>query len=491
MLVLLQFPFADLRRVDASATGAPVGPDWGIPPNFAHPDFVRGFGGLCKRSPLSRMAGGTWPAEAWFARAGAGIRLPQLTPKFFASAGVKLAPHHVVRRVFSDGWVMWRLEIGVGLDLRVPLSARQVAATVHDLLSLPVRVRIRGHWSATRALIEQGAALGEALTNSTTSLKLRPTGLSLQPGRPMVLVESTAVAEQSEAFERISAVPGSMHLQISGVDPDRRIDLDVATLREGIHELPLVWLRSPGSDTSSDITTLRINLFRLHAEREALTTVLRAVQKGQLGLTSAELERYLASADKNLFIDRRDGIEQAMLRYVFSTYDTFTADDLQAIRTRLAGCRQTLERTERLIRSYGGPDGRTTIIVEAGGNIAMTNNTVNVHGSNTGQINVAGTFVNNGTIIAGITDEKLKSATESMNNLAQQLSAKLRDPADKEVVANKAQTIVREAAAKKPDPEILKVTGKGLIEAAKAVAEMAKPIASAVGTVLGILGVVL
>jgi GTPase len=113
------------------------------------------------------------------------------------------------------------------------------------------------------------------------------------------------------------------------------------------------------------------------------------------------------------------------------------------------------------------------------------------YSTNYGQINVAGTFVNNGTIINGIGDTKLKSATEALNRLAEQLAAKLPDVGDKEAVANKTQAIIREAAAKKPDADLLKVTGKGLIEAARTVAEMAKPIATAVGAVLGILGIVL
>ena len=490
MLVLLQFPFADLRQV-ASTAGPAVGPDWGSPPDAYHPDFVRGFGGLRKRSPLSRRASGAWPAEAWFARAGSGIRLPQLTPSHFALAGVKLVPRHVVRRVFCDGLVMWRFEVGVGLELRSALGVREVVATVRDLLSLPVRVRVRGHWGLPRPLIEQGAALEEALTTSSTPLKQAASKLSLRRGRPMALVESTASAANPGASERVSAAPGSVHIRFGGDETSNAIDVDVATLRWGAQEFPLVWLRSQRGDRSPDVTALRVNLFRLHAEREALTSVLRALQKNELGTPSAELERYLAAADKNLFVERRDGIDQNTLRYAFSAYDEFVPDELQAIRTRLAGRRQTLERTERLIASYSGTDSRTLIVVEAGGHIAMTNNTVNVQGDNYGQINVAGTFVNNGTIINGIGDTKLKSATEALNKLAEQLAAKLPDVADKEAVANKTQAIVREAAAKKPDADLLKVTGKGLIEAARTVAEMAKPIATAVGAVLGILGIVL
>jgi hypothetical protein len=492
MLVLLQFPFADLRPL-ASPAGKPVGPDWGSPPLSNLPGFVRGFGGLRKRSPASAAAGGTWPGEAWFARAAAGIRLPQLTTAHFASAGVKLPPKHVVRRVFSDGEVLWRLEVGVGLNLREPLSAQQALQTVTDLLALPVRVRSKNHWGPFGALLKQGGAFEDALTKASSPQRSAPAnGLGLKRGRPMVLIESTATTHAPQLVERLSVAPGSLHLKFGGDDPASRIDVDVVTLRVSNYEMPLVWLRSARRDPSAELTALRVNLMRLHAEREVLTTVLRALNQGQLGEPSRAFEQYQAAAEKRLLDERRDGIDQSALRYVFSVYDQFTTVELESLRTRLAKLRQTRERTMRLVQTYASADGRTTIVVtESEGAIQVTNNTVNVSGSNYGQINVAGTFVNNGTIIAGAADAKLKSAMEDLNKLAEQLAAKLPDVGDKEVVANKTQALVREAAAKKPDTDILKITGKGLVEAAKAVAEMAAPIATAVGAVLGIFGVVL
>ena len=491
MLVLLQFPFADLRPL-ASPAGKPVGPDWGSPPLSNLPGFVRSFGGLRKRAAASAAAGGTWPSEAWFARAAAGIRLPQLTTTHFASAGVKLPPNHAVRRVFSDGEVLWRVEVGVGLDLRAPLSAQQVLKTVTDLLVLPVRVRNQTHWGPFGALLKQGGALEDALTRASSPQRIAPAnGLGLKRGRPMVLIESTATTRDPQIAEQLSAAPGSLHLKFGGDDPPSRIDVDVATLRISNYEMPLVWLRSARRDPSTELTALRVNLMRLHAEREVLTTVLRALHQGQLGEPSPAFERYQATAEARLLVERRDGIDQAALRYVFSVYDQFTAVELDSLRTRLAKLRQTRERTMRLVQTYASADGRTIVIAEAGGTIQMTSNTVNVSGSNYGQINVAGTFVNNGTIIAGAADAKLKSAMEDLNKLAEQLAGKLPDAGDKEAVANKTQALVREAAAKKPDHDMLKITGKGLVEAAKAVAEMATPIATAVGAVLGIFGLVL
>ena len=50
------------------------------------------------------------------------------------------------------------------------------------------------------------------------------------------------------------------------------------------------------------------------------------------------------------------------------------------------------------------------------------------------------------------------------------------------------KSFVEEASASKPNRSLLKVTGKGLIEAANAVAEMVQPISKAVKVVLSLFG---
>lgn len=281
-----------------------------------------------------------------------------------------------------------------------------------------------------------------------------------------------------------------IRIRFEGDADDPPVDINVATLRASGHDLPVIWVHSSLRRPSASANAIRVSLFRLHAEREALTIVLRALQKGRLGEVGLGLERYLAAAETTLFAARRNGVDQSMLAPVFSAYDSFTAVELKALEDRLADQRQTRERTLRLASSFTGPDGRTMIIVEHGGKVEMSTFNVDARGSS-GQVNVGGTFVNNGTIITSIGDPKIQEATQALNKLAEQLAAKLIDAGDKERVANKTEAFVREAAAKKPDPELLKVTGKGLVEAAKTVAEMAAPIANAVMVVLGLFGLAL
>ena len=69
------------------------------------------------------------------------------------------------------------------------------------------------------------------------------------------------------------------------------------------------------------------------------------------------------------------------------------------------------------------------------------------------------------------------------------LIAKLpEDSPQKEEVLTRLETFTEQAAKKKPLGDVLKVTGKGLVEAAKTVAEMIGPITVAVTGVLKLFG---
>jgi len=113
--------------------------------------------------------------------------------------------------------------------------------------------------------------------------------------------------------------------------------------------------------------------------------------------------------------------------------------------------------------------------------------TINVGGDNYGQV----VFENTGTLINNVQNQPLKEALADLNGLARQLAQKTPDPGDRENVVNNTEAFAKAAAAAKPDRTMLQITGKGLIEAAKTVAEMAAPITTAVTAVLGLLGLVL
>ena len=489
MLVLVQFAFADLRSFvgDAERT---IGADWSLVPQPVNPDFVRGFGALRKRA---HMLEGVWSGESWFAEAVRAIRFPPLTDALFARAGVRLVPKQALRRVFSDGRALWRVEIGLAFDPVVALDFTQILATVADLLALPMRARRRGAWGAPVALSSLGSSIGRALQDATTFKEAgdERRALELRPGRPMVFVETQASSASSMWANEAEAAVRTQTFQLTDKAGSASIDVDFGTLRIAHDEWPLVLLRSTRADDGRSTREVRTHLCRLHAEREVLTQVLRAANKGRITAVSGELERYFSRTQSALFADARHGIEQADLRQAFDVYDRITPAETASLVALLGHRRQSIERVTTLTATYRERDDRPIIHVEPGGHLTMNDNRVNVAGNNSGIINVAGTFTNTGNIIQGASNDEVKTALSSLKTLTEQLAAKLPEPAKQQSVANKLEALTKEATAAEPDHDMLKVTGKGLIEAAKTVAEMAAPIAKAVGVVLGIFGLVL
>lgn len=504
MLVLVQFAFADLRPFVAPT---PEGPDWRLPPDPHRPDFVRGFGPLRRRAGLSSLPSLTWPTENWFARVDSGIHLPELTTAQFTHGDVKAIPRQALRRLFSDGEALWRLEIGIGFELRSTLTVAQAMQLVHDVVQLPIRVRQpvragttdrarpRRALGAAASLIRQGDALQASLAEAST-YRDRPGNappLPLRQGRPMVFVEFNSWGETAEIEPMEEAGTGWRRFSVGAEAPESRVDIDCATLRVDRLDLPLIWMRSQHADRSRAVSAVRTTLLRLHAEREVLTQVLRASRRGIVNEATPALEQYLNRADTDLFAAAPTGVDPDRLQEIFAVYDQIGLAEMQALKEVLGERRrQSRERAERLARSYLGPDQRP-VYVQQGGTLVIdqSNKSVSISGGNTGTIvtgtAIGSTFASTEHAIGAAPESELKTALASLQALVVQLADRLPDPEDKEQVANHADALAKTALAAKPNRSMLEVTGKGLVDAAKAVAEMAAPIATAVGAVLGIL----
>jgi hypothetical protein len=83
--------------------------------------------------------------------------------------------------------------------------------------------------------------------------------------------------------------------------------------------------------------------------------------------------------------------------------------------------------------------------------------------------------------IGQASDPAVQEPLKQLLALTQSLAARLPDDATKQSVANKMKALAKEATALKPDHSMLKVTAQGLVDAAIFVADMAAPIAKAVG----------
>ena len=271
-----------------------------------------------------------------------------------------------------------------------------------------------------------------------------------------------------------------------------------------------VWMirGADGAQASSApaVPGLRQCLLRLHAMRQVLTEFIRLAASNQIPPDGPEgesdkLTPYLQSVANQVLRPTHFGADQAALRDIVSLYDLGRSSAETAIletaydrlpqdrqlkaRMRkatvcVAGSRVITYQAETIIVNNTGP---TTNITQSG-----SNNTIAIHELS----QVAGDYIRTSKEIASTAqDDKLKSALDELRKQVEALAKQTPDPQVQETAARKLKQITEEAASSKPDSDLLKVTGKGLIEAAKTVATMVGPVTTAVKGVLAILGLAL
>lgn len=108
----------------------------------------------------------------------------------------------------------------------------------------------------------------------------------------------------------------------------------------------------------------------------------------------------------------------------------------------------------------------------------------NFYGPITVAKNIENSFNTAGTASNVEIKEALQKLTESITDLCKKV-----DTEEQETVSRKLNMLTEEAVAKNPDKSILKVTGEGLIDAAKTVAGLVGPVTTAVKGVLSLLGI--
>ena len=475
MIIILLLPLADLRVLDGSARIC--GPEWRLPPDPQRRGFLRGIGAIRTLRDEGAAPLADWPSDGWYVDAQAALRLPSPGGARFPGSALALGmetlvPRHTRRRITCDGQALWHVQLGVQLQPeRIP-SLQVLRAVVEEWLATPVR--LPGQDAPSKPLLAQRNALAAMLERSTTPRDAPPTQRRLRTATPLVYVESSCRAGAgAEAWMPGGCALGRGIIMFNGHWP----------LPTG--DAAMVWVQAEDTPRGQ-LNNLRLNLLRLHAEREVAKQVLRAA--AVLSQPTPALESVLARAHHLLTQGTRFGNDQQALQAAFAAYDDFTAAERAAVLALLAEHRQSRERAGDLISALQRQGPTTVNVFQPGAR--MSTITVSGSGNTFGQINVETSFTNATNVVNQSGAGPMKDALEQLLAQTRQLVDKL--PQDqREDAAKNAETIAREAASKKPNPGILSLSAKGLVEAATAVAEMAKPIATAVGAVLGILGLVL
>lgn len=144
MLVIVQYPFADLRMFAPAMGGKTLRPNWA---KTDPTGFVRGFGQIedrykALRTGRERSLYQIDKAERYYVNASRSI-YPSRRGLLPVEHGVKY--QHLFSRIISDGYFTTRIEIGfeIVIDSKRIFSPNFFDATVESILKLPLQFRTR------------------------------------------------------------------------------------------------------------------------------------------------------------------------------------------------------------------------------------------------------------------------------------------------------------------------------------------------------------
>ena len=320
MLVALQFPFTDVRSFVQRATHQLAAPSWSM--LDVDRDFIRSVGPIRERRKRPVQE---WPEEDAYCRVSRALRFDpsyqHIGDPDLAALGLR---RYCAFRRFMAGGVLKkdgatevrsiaaRLELGFGLCSRMGYfepSPDQCTACVNSILKLPVTFR-----GAIRSvpLLEVRDLFDDLYLRSTTKHgrdRQRATeNWWFRRGSPLALAEfftSGSLTGLPPNASRVTALAErGIELAYHTIEPEKNLRIS----------LWLVGVQSNKKDYDL-LRRLRINLFRLHAEREGIAEVLRLILQDKLKIVrgtrpTENLQAYLDAAVRFLNRQTRDCLPQ-------------------------------------------------------------------------------------------------------------------------------------------------------------------------------------
>ena len=493
MLVVFQFPIADVRAFTRHRSDRIPLPDWPNPEANLRPQFVRGFGRVVRRGQPPDPA---WADEIAHALAHRGLRLPGLTPSKslpndggIAGAQVRIAC--AFRRVWSDGDAVARVEVGFRVELRprLRLGPQQLLGILVGLANLPANVGQAPAKSVDEPLIRQGPHLAARYARATTqhgAAISESKGMPLvEAGQPLIIIEH----EKWRSHDEDWIPPGRAHSIPIGTQTAR---LTYAPLREPWGSVSCWYLWSESGVSRN----LRICLLRLHAEQQVLDLVLKHLRRGTLEFRPHTdegdyLQEYINRATRLVQRSRWAGIDQSAVLQAFDASlkaaGSVQRDNLtlrfESSRRQIWRKAEEYERWRRSLREITLNIYKQGI--EIGGNVSgNVTNIVNSRVENS--LNkFAETHPN---------PDELTRAVADLHEQVKMLAAELGkvNPDEAASVLDNLELLTEEAAkagTATVRSGVVQSTGEWLAEASKKVAKYAIPVAAAVKAVCTILGV--
>jgi hypothetical protein len=354
MHIIFQFPIVDFRSILQDEQLRLTQPSWPSP-NIAN-SFVRSFGRVKKR----KLGGtNTWSAEEYFCDAHVSIKYDNLHKhRFQIGSNAETLIEDCYRRLYSDGNFMNKIELGF-VDNLETCSARQSPTEYFEL------VDILRHYANLKVtigkkqviLVKAGKPLaGRYCYASTVSAKMfKDLEKYVVAGQPCItIIVSPAYNMKMPEFAHHVG-----NFEANG----EQIELWGYTLNHDGQYIKVWILKTPRANMVASfqdpagamLRDIRINLMRVHAEKETVRVLLNGINDKLIDLEwsterTAKLQQYLKKISSKLLLERRLDIDQrSILEFALKSEDVLTPGEFTTLWESIAAFtdkyfRQTADR---------------------------------------------------------------------------------------------------------------------------------------------------
>ena len=484
MLVVIQFPIADGRRFAPAQSTVVARPNWMSPKVSPGADFMRGFGQMVARF---RSADPAWTDDDFFVLARHSLRLPTLISRK-VSAADGLSSWRVAcafRRFFHDGCTTARYEVGFSVEPAPDSSALDAESVVRAVLAIPARVHSVGAVpTEDKPLLIQGPRLAMLYARASTRSTATSPAPLVAAGAPMIAVQADGAGEVNFPDRAVDA----------SIAAGGRIDVKYSLTPTSFGRVATWYLGPQVGGDPQPLRNLRLCLLRLHSEEEVLDQILSWAEAAQLDFgaeTEAQdrLERYINRVTQLLNRNTAFGVQTSGLR---DAMDAAAAVERASVpirrRQRLDGMREQIQlKAERFIAQREAL--RPTGGIHVGDNVTFSGG--NFYGPVAGTVHAQSMQNSFNAFAETKPSSDLRDQIAALHQEVAVLVAEL-DKSSPDAATDVTSTLTQftdEAAKKEPNKSTLKRLGEGLIAVSKGVQQVAVPIATAVGVVLKIFGI--
>lgn len=519
---IIYFPFVDARSFVIGNTNRLSQPDW-LDSGAERKQFIRSFGKMGERHRGGIQG---WPCENVVCDAKRALRFdgyPVLMRPPLPNTRLRC----VFRRAWTDGKALGRFEIGLALNETSHDGFRGVnlGALVAGLFRIPVLVPNGDGTHNKSQLLEAGRSLANLYLSGTTQLDSGNLRLLerwwVQAGAPLVILEYN--------IRDTASLPSSS--RVVKVWHESDITLSHCRVQVGGSRVG-VWFMGINPKSDRDLLRrVRLNLVRLHTEREGLKLVLRmlgqrriiaqpkwelisAMKKG-FGISSEmendpceRLQRFLQNGIELLLKKSCYGLPQIpMIDAALDFEDIVSEGERETLLVALSEARPNLrkkvaeitrESTERKqnITIIGGVTSikeQIQINYEQNGWKSMTTQTINFGNGNVfhGDVSlnqVAAKHIQDSLNRAAnsTASQDIKSALVKLSEAVVTMCKQL-PPKDQERISKDLATFSNEVVSDEPRKDWYELSAKGLTQAAETLGIIAAPVIECVKTVLALM----